>query len=78
MDDPGEYSDDFDDSADEEYSDEFDEDSEMNGDSAKKPMSASKLKENRDDEEPDEEYVDDFEDDSEEEVSKQTNRQQEK
>ena len=74
MDDPGEYLDDFDDSDDEEYSDEFDEDSELNGDSAKKPMCASKLKENRDGEEPDEEYPDDFEDDSDEEVSKQTKK----
>ncbi|KAJ7380843.1 hypothetical protein OS493_007233 [Desmophyllum pertusum] len=67
-DDPGEYSDDFDESADEEYSDEFDEDSELNGDSLKKPMSATKLKEKRDDEEAENEYPDDFEDDSEEEV----------
>lgn len=58
-----------------EYTDDFesdesdsDEDSEMNGDSAKKPLSAAKLRENRDDEEGDNAYPDDFEDDSDEEV----------
>ena len=66
--DPGEYSDDFDESADEEYSDEFEEDPELNGDSLKKPVPATKLIEKRDDEEPEDEYPDDFEDDSEEEV----------
>jgi len=65
-DDPGEYSDDFDESADEEYSDEFEEDSELNGDSLKKPVSATKLKEKRDEEEAEDYYPDDFEDDSEE------------
>ena len=66
--DPGEYSDDFDELDDEEYSDEFEDDSELNGDSLKKPMSV-KLKGNGDGEEAEEEYPDDFEDDSEEEVS---------
>ena len=66
MDDPGEYSDDFDESDDEEYSDEFDERS--NSDSPKKPVSAAKMKENGEDEEAEVEYPDDFEDDSEEEV----------
>ncbi|XP_078363568.1 serine/threonine-protein kinase Nek1-like isoform X2 [Oculina patagonica] len=66
--DPGEYSDDFDESADEEYSDEFEEESELNGDSLKKPMSATKHKEKRDEQEFEDEYPDDFEDDSEEEV----------
>ena len=67
MDNPGEYSDDFDSSSDEEYSDKSDEDS--NGDAQKKPMSAAKLTENKEGEEPDDEYDDDFEDDSEEEVN---------
>lgn len=65
-DDPGEYSDDFDESDDEEYSDESDEGS--NGDSPKKPVSAAKMKENGEDEEAEVEYPDDFEDDSEEEI----------
>lgn len=67
--DPGEYSDDFDESSDEEYSDEFEEESELKGDSPKKPVSVTKLKEKRDEEEEaEDEYPDDFEDDSEEEV----------
>ena len=65
-DDPGEYSDDFDELDDEEYSDESDEGS--NGDSPKKPVSAAKMEENGEDEEAEVEYPDDFEDDSEEEV----------
>ena len=65
-DDPGEYSDDFDELDDEEYSDESDEGS--NGDSPKKPVSAAKMKDNGEDEEAEVEYPDDFEDDSEEEV----------
>ena len=65
-DDPGEYSDDFDESDDEEYSDESDEGS--NDDSPKKPVSAAQMKENGEDEEAEVEYPDDFEDDSEEEV----------
>ncbi|CAH3161385.1 unnamed protein product [Porites lobata] len=65
-DDPGEYSDDFDELDDEEYSDESDEGS--NGDSPKKPVSAAKKEENGEDEEAEVEYPDDFEDDSEEEI----------
>ena len=65
-DDPGEYSDDFDESDDEEYSDKSDEGS--SGDSPKKPVSATKMKESGEDEEAEVEYPDDFEDDSEEEV----------
>lgn len=68
LEDPGEYSDDFDDSDDEDYSDEFDDDRELNGDSPKKPLSAAKLKESEVEEEPENEYPDDFEDDSEEEA----------
>ena len=68
MDDPGEYSDDFVSSSDEEYSDKFDDDF-QNGDAQKKPMSAAEPKENKEDEEPEDEYDDDFEEDSEEEVS---------
>ena len=65
-----EYPDDFDESSDEEYSDESEEDSELNGNLLKKPVSATKLKENRDEEEgAEDDYPDDFEDDSEEEVN---------
>lgn len=67
VDDPGEYSDDFVSSSDEEYSDKFDDDF-QNGDAQKKPMSAAEPKENKEDEEPEDEYDDDFEEDSEEEV----------
>ena len=65
--DPGEYSDDFDESDDEDYSDEFEDDSELNGNSLKKPLSATKLTESGGDKETENEYPDDFEDDSEEE-----------
>lgn len=65
--DPGEYSDDFDESDDEDYSDEFEDDSELNGNSLKKPLCATKLTESGGDEETENEYPDDFEDDSEEE-----------
>ena len=75
MEDPGEYSDDFDESSNEEYSDEFEEESELKGDSLKKPVSVTKLKEKRDEEEEaEDEYPDDFEDDSEEEVTFSQNR----